>query len=97
MFPSFPVFPVPQSPDLDQYENDLRATLARQERFANSIWRLLPAFMPQSAIDRMGLETVATLLDQFHSSFRDYLCEGVEKGLTALAVRRQNPYPSYGR
>jgi hypothetical protein len=84
-------FEGPREPDFDTQEREVRDEIAKRERLAKAIWRVLPCFVTQSALDRMGLETVAGLLEDFHTNLRDYFCSDVEFHLGKLLERRKNP------
>jgi hypothetical protein len=84
-------FEGPREPDLDTQEKDAREEIGMREKFAKAIWRVLPCFVTESAISRMGLENVATLLEEFHGALRDHFCKDVEYHLGKLIERRKNP------
>lgn len=80
----------PQSPDFDAQEKHCREAIKLRERLAESTWRVMPCFIHQTAIDRMGLENVGTVLEQFHGALRDFLCEGVEYHLAQMLKQREH-------
>jgi hypothetical protein len=95
MNPGMPIYiPEPPTRNLDQEEQDARNEIRKRERFANSIWRALPCFVTQSAIERMGLESVATVLEDFRNNLRDYFCADVEFHLARLMEYRKSPQKS---
>jgi hypothetical protein len=78
--------------DFDSEEENLKADIALNERFAKSIWRILPAFVTDSAIQRMGgIEGIANVLEEFHRTFRDWMCLGLEAELESLREERARP------
>jgi hypothetical protein len=85
-------FPAPAARDFDAEEENLKADIALNERFAKSIWRILPAFVTESAIQRMGgIEGIATVFEEFHQTFRDWMCLGLEFDLQQLRQQRTRP------
>ena len=89
------MYPAPPVRDFDTEEEDLKTEIAGHERLANSIWRILPCFVTDSAVQRMGLENIAHVLADFHRELRAYLCEGFEAQLEGLAEERKRPRQSF--
>jgi hypothetical protein len=96
MIPGRPVFyPQPPQRDFDGEEKDLRADIALNERLVDSLLRILPAFVTESGVQRMGNEGITILLLNFRNTLRDWMCLGLEQNLADLQVHRANPAPMY--
>jgi len=86
------MMPGPPVRDFDADEASLKANIALNERLADSIWRILPGFVTDSAIQRMGgIEGIANVLEEFHRTFRDWMCLGLEAELETLREERARP------
>jgi hypothetical protein len=68
----------------------LKAQIQKREALAYAAWILAPAFIPDSAIERMGLDNIHRGLETFRIALRDFLCVELEQRLADL---EQNPMP----
>lgn len=78
-------------PDFDLIESAMRKDIATHERLALAIYRALPAFVSESAVQRMTIDSIAELLSEFHGALRDFMCAGLEDRLGMVQQQRNLP------
>src|ERR1700689_110700 len=68
----------------------LKEQIVRAERLSTALWRLFPAFVHPSALERMGLSNLEDAFLTARGALRDFLCCELEQKLKALEA---NPLP----
>ena len=78
------MMPTPPYPDTAEQIEAISSEIKTREVLAHAIWRVLPAFFPQSAVERMGIDNLDTILLGVRGALRDCLCHPLEFHLTGI-------------